>query len=284
MSELSVTDIRPFLRYIHEIELIDKYTSHLQTAFDHRIFYCLKGDYVIEAAGERYALKEDSLLFVPAGTPYHLLPTASPVRLAGLNFDFTQASASLDQPIAPAFSPREFSPAALTENVFFREPEALNHPLLLNAQAHFRSDIEAMSEEYRAKRLYYVQRNNALLASLLLSLARQAAAGFQRPEQTAAEQVIAYLQANYRRALSNETIGRELNFHPNYLSRVLLRATGQTLHQYLLSLRLTQALDLLQSTSLTVTEIAQETGFGDVRQFSRYFTRKTGQTPGRFRK
>jgi AraC-like DNA-binding protein len=63
----------------------------------------------------------------------------------------------------------------------------------------------------------------------------------------------------------------------------MLANTGKTLHQYLLSVRLTKALDLLQTTTLSITEIAHKTGFSDVQQFCKFFLNQTGSTPSSFR-
>ena len=95
--------------------------------------------------------------------------------------------------------------------------------------------------------------------------------------------ILNYIQENYKRHISNSDIGRELNFHPNYLNRIMLIHTGKSLHKYLLNFRLTKALDLLQTTPMTVTEIAEETGFTDVQQFCKFFQAQTGSTPGSFR-
>jgi two-component system response regulator YesN len=51
--------------------------------------------------------------------------------------------------------------------------------------------------------------------------------------------------------------------------------------QYKRKLRL--AYGLLRETSLTMQEIAEKTGLGDSKYFSKWFKRCTGQTPSQYR-
>lgn len=67
--------------------------------------------------------------------------------------------------------------------------------------------------------------------------------------------------------------------------RAAFRAeTGTTLGQYHLGLRLDEARQLLVQTDLTITEIAERTGFCNQKHFSSIFKRKTGISPFAYRK
>ena len=59
--------------------------------------------------------------------------------------------------------------------------------------------------------------------------------------------------------------------------------TGLSPRQYHLNIRLKKAIELLQSTNLTITEIAEQTGFESVFYFSRLFKKKVGSTPTAYR-
>ncbi|HEX9602943.1 MAG TPA: helix-turn-helix domain-containing protein [Myxococcales bacterium] len=56
-----------------------------------------------------------------------------------------------------------------------------------------------------------------------------------------------------------------------------------TPHQYLVGARLRRAARLLLTTSLPVTEVALEAGFGDLSNFIRTFRRAAGRSPRAFR-
>jgi AraC family transcriptional regulator, melibiose operon regulatory protein len=65
-------------------------------------------------------------------------------------------------------------------------------------------------------------------------------------------------------------------------------AFGRVLHtspiQYLLNFRLEKGLELLLSTSLTVTEIAQQCGFCSGSYFAEQLRKRSGVAPGEYRK
>ena len=79
-------------------------------------------------------------------------------------------------------------------------------------------------------------------------------------------------------------IGFRLSYGPTGASLVMLSChTGSSPHQYLLELRLARARNLLEETSLSVKEVAQNAGFEDEHYFCRFFKQKTGRTPGQWR-
>lgn len=281
--ELSIDKISPFVRYVHYIEFIPAYTTHMQTAYDHRIFFCVKGNTKISVNSTVYHLQENSLLFVPSGTPYQIHKTKENIMLLGINFDFTLNNSFLENPVAPAFKKSVFNSENLFEKYTFSDIEQFNAPFLLLKQNAQLPIVQKMLDEYITKRLFFNQKNSALLKELLVTVARELITGVTTSPKNNIDLVINYIQANYMHHLTNEDIGNAVNFHPNYLNRLMLLNTGKTLHQYLLSFRLTKALDLLQTTSKTVTEIAQETGFSDVQQFCKFFLKQTGSTPSSFR-
>ena len=57
-----------------------------------------------------------------------------------------------------------------------------------------------------------------------------------------------------------------------------------TVKKYLIGERIKAACRLLEETSLTVSEIAEKVGMGDVYYFSRIFSREKGCPPMRYRK
>ncbi len=281
--ELHLKTLQPNLRYIHYIELIPEFTTHLQIAYDHRFFFCVKGNYEITVKNQVYLMKENTVLFVPSGTSYHLHRPKENVLLAGINFDFSSDFSDMSVPIVPAFKKENYIAENKLEDYNFSDAQYLNRPFFIENQNYLFSLIKEMMDEYTTKYLFYQEKNNALLKQMITSVARTLATGISSVPANTVETVISYIQEHYNEHISNETIGKALSFHPNYLNRLILMHTGKTLHQYVLSVRLTKALEMLQSSSLSITQIALKTGFCDLQQFSKFFQSQIGCSPSSFR-
>ena len=107
-------------------------------------------------------------------------------------------------------------------------------------------------------------------------------------EATSARQVILQaaetLRKNYQKELCLADLLAEAHMSKSYFLRLFRRYMGTTPYNYLVNFRITQAKELLVLTDHSVSEIAQEVGFGDASNFSTRFAKATGQSPLQYRK
>jgi len=93
-----------------------------------------------------------------------------------------------------------------------------------------------------------------------------------------------YIDANYREDLSLDTLTSLTGLHPNYISGLFRKETGDTFVHYLNSLRVRKACELLTSSGkLSVNRVGQLVGFENPQHFIKVFKKKTGLTPGAYR-
>lgn len=92
----------------------------------------------------------------------------------------------------------------------------------------------------------------------------------------------AYLQTRFTQPLSLGDIATAVGVTPVYLTSLFRRVEGMALHQYLLSLRLTAALDRLPGT-IDITTLALDLGFSSHSHFTSAFRKRFGTTPATFR-
>ena len=94
---------------------------------------------------------------------------------------------------------------------------------------------------------------------------------------------IAYIQEHFAEPISLDDLAAMASLSPYYFTRLFTRETGQTPHQYLLSVRINSARFLLKSSPLSVKKIGFACGFTSESSFSAAFRKRTGQTPGQYR-
>lgn len=96
--------------------------------------------------------------------------------------------------------------------------------------------------------------------------------------------MMAYIQENYARKVTL----REIAEASAVSTRECLRCFQASIHQspmeYLVEYRIQMAAKLLETTNLSVTEIAMRTGWGSNSYFTKMFHRIRGKTPNAYRK
>ena len=71
---------------------------------------------------------------------------------------------------------------------------------------------------------------------------------------------------------------------PYYLSRLFRRVTGQSIVDYINNRRIDAARRLLKNTELSISDIAEQTGFASAAHFRRVFRDVMGISPLQYRK
>ncbi len=92
-----------------------------------------------------------------------------------------------------------------------------------------------------------------------------------------------YLNRHYAEPISSPDIERQFHVNYDHANRLFKRYTRQTIHNYLMSVRITQAKDLLLAGT-SVSGAASLVGFEDFAYFSRLFKKQTGLPPSEFSK
>ena len=91
--------------------------------------------------------------------------------------------------------------------------------------------------------------------------------------------ILIHISKNFKEELTLPALAREFGFTPSYLSRSFRETFGISFVRYLTMLRLREAVLLLRSGKMSVTECALESGFGSMRSFYRAFFDEFGCTP-----
>ncbi|GGL60899.1 AraC family transcriptional regulator [Sporolactobacillus putidus] len=91
--------------------------------------------------------------------------------------------------------------------------------------------------------------------------------------------VISFMNENFQKSMTVAELADQALMSEAHFCRTFKKIYGETVVNYINLLRVDKAVDLLQSGSLSITEIAMAVGFNDANYFSRVFKRKKGITP-----
>ncbi|MGN0399036.1 MAG: helix-turn-helix domain-containing protein [Blautia sp.] len=93
-----------------------------------------------------------------------------------------------------------------------------------------------------------------------------------------------YLQEHLSEEISLSILAEKFHLNPQYISQLFKSEIGVGFFAYLTNIRMEKAKKLLLSTSLSVAEVAEQSGYGDYRVFTKVFKKSEGITPSQFRR
>ena len=149
------------------------------------------------------------------------------------------------------------------ENHRYNQPDDI---VAANLNAQFKTKITLI-------RFFQKMWNNGLIVE-------NNANGFNTTEK----EMITYIRQNYTREISLREFGAQFHLSEKYISRYFKEHFHITLSQYINHLRLEHAKQLLQESTLPVTEVALQSGYQNVSYFIRCFKKMYGVSPLKYRK
>lgn len=97
------------------------------------------------------------------------------------------------------------------------------------------------------------------------------------------QEILRYLERNYMKPLTLPEIAGHFNMSVFHFCRLFHSMTGAPLKSYLNTLRVNAADEWIRSSSDSITHIAMECGFTNIRTFNRVFKSVQGYTPSSLR-
>lgn len=92
-----------------------------------------------------------------------------------------------------------------------------------------------------------------------------------------------YVESHLQDSLSINDLAASLHLHPNYFISYFKKHFGMPPAKYISRKRMDMARKLLASTSLSVKDVAERTGYPDTHYFAKCFRKETGLSPTEYR-
>lgn len=106
----------------------------------------------------------------------------------------------------------------------------------------------------------------------------------EKQEERTITGITRYLQEHLSEEISLAILSEEFHLNPQYISQLFKSEIGVGFLAYLTNIRMEKAKKLLISTSLSIAEVAEQSGYGDYRVFTKVFKKSEGVTPSQFRR
>lgn len=241
------------LHSIGHYDAVDTYQTEREDFAELLLVYTLSGEGQLEYEGAVHELKRGAVFLIDCRNWQRYKTVGSHWEFLWIHFDgplaFAYARDIADKrgPVLPGSA--EYS--ALWQAVFD-----------LSRQNDLRAQAAISAKLYQ------------LLTLCLLSA----------PRDGRVEQAIRYIQDHYREPVPVEALARQAGMSPFYFQRRFKEETGLSPHLYLCHHRISQAKQLLVTTSRPIADIARETGFSSSSHFTDAFKAMTGYTPKEYRK
>ena len=94
---------------------------------------------------------------------------------------------------------------------------------------------------------------------------------------------VAHIDQNLQKNLSLTDLAAIAEMNPQYFARTFKNWVGLPPHRYIIEKRIERAKFLLETTELSLSDIASEVGIASQSHFTTLFHRVTGMTPREYR-
>lgn len=282
--KVSYCDFHPFIRKVGVASNICQCAPKI--ALDYRAICVLEGFGNVEYNGKNYSTEPFDVLLIKPGRPYRVTSNENQV-LTVVNFDCTYAQSQIDKPV-PSVYVSAYQEDRIIDNADISHLFEDDSDLLIR----FKGNGEVNQLFLRMHQIYMSAQTtrkvkNLLLSSLLeqvVAMMLGTSATESQNSRNVADEIFLYIHCHYAETITLRDLSKVFHFHGNYINRLLRSRYNVSFHKMLMTVRLEQAVLLLENTDRTLSEIAEQTGFGSLRQFTDCFKKSYGMTPSVYRK
>ena len=273
----------PFLRYAYICTKSAALKNYLQPlyAYEHRMFFVTEGRICVVTQGQgSFCLEQGDCLILDAGIGYQITFDERDANFAIISFDFDSAGygkksrhpdrkESFDEKeIFSVYTPEFVGKTALYIGCF--DVQGLIHEMCRLFATDFDGKYDCLS---------------ALIKCVIIKLCQIRESSAQNTgHDLLVERIKGYIDKEFSENINNSSVAAHFGYHPYYIGDIFRKATGMTLHEYILYKRIIKAKNLLTGTFLSVNETAQLCGFSNSCYFSECFKKYTGTSPLKYRK
>ena len=260
VSMLHITDIGyyPHARhhYRERREPIDQYVY----------IYCVDGAGWYQIGDKRYDVVRNQYFILPAGVPHaYCADGNNPWTIYWIHFKGELASYYAKDITGPV----DVKPGL--------------HSRIRNRIDLFEEIFNTLSTGFGNENLRYVSSLFHYYLGSLRYISQYRAGGGKQDDDNVASATIHYMKENLEKHLSLKDLSDYTGYSASYISMMFKQSTGHSPLAYLNLLKIQQACQLLDTTTMKVNQICYKIGIDDAYYFSRLFSKTMGMSPKEYR-
>ena len=237
---------------------------HIHEGYE--MLYLISGNLELFIKDQVYSVAPGNITLIPKESIHKTRNTASEYERVIWNFTDNAIDSEMLADIEQLFSHHVYAP---TDTKFM-------NTLIKN----FKSEKNSNDKYAQNISLHYL---NILLAHLIRNMKNYAVTDNKITNPTI-ERLIKYTGENYCTPITLKDISKKFKLTPNYLSKLFYENTGLHFKEYLTSVRIRHAKDMLDNTDKSIKAIAYDCGFNDSNYFSTAFKEVVGISPASYRR
>lgn len=245
------------------------------------IIYCLKGSVNIGIDDTVMVLEEGEIIIFSSGQPHSFLSSPDSERFV-YQFDLQIFDETINQ---ETFSLRElFETRELHSRYWTEELRGITQRILVDLYNSFSKDEKGMNflilgNLYQLIAVFYQR----LPEKSNVSPVEHTRVRYKDTLEYV-NTVLEYVKCHYNEPITLEEIAKYTGFSPYYFTRFFKRNTGKTFVQFLNEYRISQAKFILINEKVPVSEVADRSGFSNIKTFHHVFKKTVGCSPMQYQK
>lgn len=228
--------------------------------------YCAEGGGWCEIAGQKHDITRNQLLVIPANAPHVYGAVAQApwtihwFHAVGSNVPFylERLAVTVRQPVVPLGGDVQLF--SLFEDV-----------------------LEGLEHGFTMTHLIYAAHSLSHLMGLILRHKEEFGYGEVNARERM-EKSVQFMKGHLREPLTVATLASLVNLSRSHYTTLFRRVTGYAPLSYLNHLRMQRAVQLLNTTELSIKQISEQLGFSDQFYFSRAFSKMHNHSPSEHRR
>ena len=150
--------------------------------------------------------------------------------------------------------------------------------------AYCREALRMQITDYILKPVNYEEFGTCIDNLKIALFQHQSSGGGEQREERPIHGITRYLQEHLAEEVSLSVLAEEFHLSAQYISQLFKNEIGVGFLAYLTNIRMERAKQLLLSTSLSIAEVSEQSGYSDYRVFTKVFKKSEGITPSQYRR